>query len=291
MIENSSPKIAVLLTCFNRKEKTIQCLESVYSQSISDRVELHVFLVDDGSKDGTSDAVRLRFPNVTILTGDGHLFWAGGMRKAWSAAMKSEEFDFFWLVNDDTVMYPKALEELLKADVYARKVFGKAGIYSGSTLDPKTKRHSYGGERLKNNDNYATDSVVPDGTYQLCEFTNANILLVPQSVVDKVGIFSEKYIQSIADYDYSMRVLHAGMPVLILPNYAGECEYDHTKFEEAEIPSLSKRIQRLYGPKGYSYHEFLYFVKTYFPKRYLNTVVTFWVRTLFPRVWRHWKKR
>lgn len=284
-------RIAVLLTCFNRREKTLKCLDSVYAQKVAESVRMEVFLVDDGSKDGTSDAVRLRFDQVTILTGDGNLFWAGGMRKAWSVALKTGKFDYFWLINDDTVMYPDALGNLLKADAYAREKFGKSGIYSGSTLDPKTKLHSYGGEKLKNIDNYAAESVLPNGTYQSCEFTNANCLLIPHSVVEKIGIFSEKYIQSIADYDYSMRVVRAGLPVLILPGYAGECEYDHTKYEEAEIPPLKKRIRNLYGPKGYSYNEFLYFIKTFFPKRYLNTFVTFWIRTLFPTLWRRWKRK
>lgn len=283
--------IAVLLTCFNRKEKTLKCLESVFFQMVSDRVQMQVFLVDDGSKDGTSDAVGLEFPQVKIVKGDGNLFWAGGMRKAWRLALKSMEFDYFWLVNDDTVMYPDTLENLLKADDYARGAFGTSGIYSGSTLDPKTNLHSYGGERLKNKVNYATDPIVPDGTYQSCEFANANILLVPRSVVERIGIFSDKYIQSIADYDYSMRVVREGLPVLILPEYAGTCAYDHTKYEEEDIPPLKNRIKNLYGPKGYSYKEFLYFVKTFFPKRYLNTLVTFWIRTLFPTFWRRWKNK
>jgi GT2 family glycosyltransferase len=291
MIEIPSQRIAILLTCFNRKEKTLQSLKSVLGQRLPDGVQIQIFLVDDGSKDGTSEAVGTQFPQVTIEHGDGNLFWARGMRKAWSLALETSTFDYFWLINDDTVMYSDALENLLKADVYAREKFGKSGIYSGSTLDPKTKVHSYGGEKLKRIDNYAADPVLPNGTYQSCEFANANSLLVPNSVVEIIGLFSEKYIQSIADYDYSMRAIKAGLPVLVLPDYAGECEYDHTKFEEADIPRLSKRIQMLYGPKGYSYHEFLYFVKTFFPKRYANTVVTFWLRTLFPKVWRFLKKK
>lgn len=290
MIEIFPQKIAVLLTCFNRKEKTLRSLETIFDQMIPEGFQMQVFLVDDGSKDGTSEAVRIQFPHVRIQQGDGNLFWARGMRMAWNAALKTSQFDYYWLINDDTVLYPDALVNLLKADVYAREKFGKSGLYSGSTLDPKTKVHSYGGEKLKHIDNYAAEPVLPNGTYQLCEFANANILLVPNSVVEKIGLFSEKYIQSIADYDYSMRAIKAGLPVLVLPNYAGECEYDHTKFEEGDIPQLSKRIQMLYGPKGYSYNEFLYFVKTYFPKKYLNTVITFWLRTIFPRVWRLIKK-
>jgi GT2 family glycosyltransferase len=282
--------IAVLLTCFNRKEKTLKCLESIFSQNGLDGMTLEVFLVDDGSSDGTSQAVNEKFPQVKIVVGDGNLFWAGGMRLAWKTAMQSDKFDYFWLVNDDTIFYENTLLNLLKADEYALMKFGEQGIYSGSTLDPVTGLHSYGGERLISKDNYATEPVYPDGTYQSCDFTNANILLVSESVVGKLGIFSEKYVHSIADYDYSMRATKEGLPVLVLPEYAGECVNDHLSFLQVTKTPLKKRIRNLYSPKGYSYQEFLYFVKTFFLKRYLNTVITLWIRTLFPGWWSRYKR-
>ena len=57
-------KIAVLLTCFNRRDYTLSCLKSLftaqkcYNEYGKDKLNLEVFLVDDGSKDGTSDAIR-----------------------------------------------------------------------------------------------------------------------------------------------------------------------------------------------------------------------------------------
>lgn len=289
-LQISEKQIAVLITCFNRKEKTLRCLKSVFEQDVHLPLRLTVFLVDDGSSDGTSDAVKSLFPSVILLSGDGNLFWAGGMRKAWKEALKLAKFDFFWLVNDDTVLYPTALKELLLADERALNERGVSGLYSGSTVDPKSGKHSYGGEKLIKPTNYAATAAFPDGTYQTCEFMNANILLVPATVVDKIGIFSEVYIQSIADYDYSMRAFRAGLPTWILPDYAGTCEYDHSKYEEGSIPPLKKRLKTLFGAKGYSYKEFLHFIRTYFPGKYTNTLITLWFRTLFPRIWR-WYKR
>lgn len=52
-------KIAVLLTCFNRKEKTLACLaglyesQKVYNERNSTPIEMEVFLTDDGCTDGT----------------------------------------------------------------------------------------------------------------------------------------------------------------------------------------------------------------------------------------------
>jgi GT2 family glycosyltransferase len=282
-------KVAVLITCFNRKEKTLSCIESIYAQVCNQTLELDVFLVDDGSTDGTSDAVQKLYPNVNLIKGSGSLFWARGMRLAWTQAMNSAQYDYYWLVNDDTTLYSTALSMLLEADSYAVSVYGVQGVYSGSTKSPTSGAHSYGGESLLDRKTYASCPVFPNGTYQLCDFTNANCLLVPESVVKKIGIFSEVYVQSIADYDYSMRAVTAKLPVLILPEYAGTCEYDHVRYEEDSIPTFWERWKRLFEPKGYSYHEFLHFVKLYFPKAYLKTIVTLWFRTVFPRIWRKMK--
>ena len=60
-------KIAVLLTCFNRKEKTLSCLaglyesQRVYYERNSSPIELEVFLTDDGCTDGTAQAVKASF--------------------------------------------------------------------------------------------------------------------------------------------------------------------------------------------------------------------------------------
>ena len=51
-------QIAVLITCFNRKEKTSNCLSSFYASTFRENFVFDLYLVDDGSTDGTSEAVR-----------------------------------------------------------------------------------------------------------------------------------------------------------------------------------------------------------------------------------------
>ena len=50
---NIHKTIAVLLTCHNRKVKTISCLKSLYEATLPKGFSLEIFLVDDGSVDGT----------------------------------------------------------------------------------------------------------------------------------------------------------------------------------------------------------------------------------------------
>lgn len=281
--------VSVLLTCHNRREKTLSCLDCLYRQKYVEIIEMEFFLVDDGSIDGTSDEVKSKYPKVNIITGDGNLYWAGGMRLAWETALKSGTFDYYWLVNDDTYIYEDTLRNLLKADEYSLKEFGKQGIYVGSTINPVTKEYSYGGQKLDLIDNYSSKRVFPNGSYQSCHFCNANILLVTASVAEKIGILCKKYIHSIADYDYSMQAFYAGFPLLVLPSYCGECLNDYNNNYKLQSLNIIKRIQYLYSPKGFSYKEFLYFVRKFFPSTYMNTVLTLWIRTLFPVLWAKYK--
>ena len=108
-------KIAVILTCFNRKQQTLSCLKSLFEarDNYQSEIDMNIYLTDDGCTDGTAYAVRDSFPaeNITILQGDGNLFWAGGMRLAWKDALKRyKEYAYYLLVNDDTDMLQNMLQ-------------------------------------------------------------------------------------------------------------------------------------------------------------------------------------
>ena len=95
-------RVAILLTCFNRKQQTLSCLENAYSSlEILNRYEFDFYLVDDGSTDGTFEAVSKSYPEVNIITGNGDLYWNRGMRLAWEQASLNKKYDFYIWLNDD----------------------------------------------------------------------------------------------------------------------------------------------------------------------------------------------
>jgi GT2 family glycosyltransferase len=100
-------KIAILMTCFNRRDVTLLCLQKLFEQIDIEKVE--IYLVDDASSDGTQKAVRQNFPTVHLLGGNGRLFWNGGMRIAFAAAME-RGFDAYLWLNDDSLLYPDAFK-------------------------------------------------------------------------------------------------------------------------------------------------------------------------------------
>ena len=80
-------KLAVLLTCRNRREKTLGCLRALFADKFSIPHRLDVLLLDDGSTDGTVAAISAEFPAVEIVLGDGNLFWNRAMHQLFQLAL------------------------------------------------------------------------------------------------------------------------------------------------------------------------------------------------------------
>lgn len=283
-------QIASLLTCYNRKEKTISCINDVLNQINNDNVNIDIYVVDGGSTDNTPDAIKSTFANVNIKICNG-LFWAGGMREAWKEAISQKEYDFYWLINDDTHIYKDCLKELIETHIFSVNHYGMGGIYIGTTVDPLTKTFTYGGRKLVTSNKSKSVKIIPNGKdYQICDLGNANIFLVSKDVKNKIGILSSKYTHGIADYDYTLRARKEKIPVLISKKYNGECINDHGKNWKPQKTSLKQRISFLYSPKGLAYNEYLYYIRTYFPDEYLAIKTKLWLKTLFPFLWSLFKK-
>lgn len=274
--------IAVLITCFNRKDKTIDCLNSIFKLKGVEGVLLDVYIVDGGSSDGTPVVVSQMFPQVKLDISEG-LYWAGGMRKAWRNAIATKDYDYYWLINDDTNIYSDCLTRLLDADRYCLSQYGRHGIYTGSTKSPTTGKLTYGAKNLLNKKRIKNKMVMPSmNAYLECDLCNGNILFIPKDVYESVGILNSYYTHGMADWDYSLRVKQKGFPVLVVPDFLGECERDHGKGYLPQSASLKKRVEYMNSPKGLSYKEFMHFMKEFFPNDYYPQKLRFWMKTLFP---------
>jgi hypothetical protein len=59
-----SPSLSIVIPTHDTRELTLRCLESLFASPMPG---MEVLLVDDASRDGTAEAVRARFPEVTVL--------------------------------------------------------------------------------------------------------------------------------------------------------------------------------------------------------------------------------
>lgn len=233
--------VSVLLTVFNRKEKTINCLYRLFKQEISDDYILEVFLVDDGCTDGTSEAVRTQFPSVHIIPGDGNLYWNRGMFTAWETASKTKDYDYYLWLNDDTLLFDGAISKLLKCSC----VYQDRAIIVGATVDTTTHTHVTYGGRIKGK------VPTPNGITIEVEHFNGNIVLVPQSVFRILGNLDWYFTHSKGDFDYGLRAKKHGIKMYQVGEPLGECDAHETldTWCNPDVP-LKKRWAMLYRPNG-----------------------------------------
>jgi GT2 family glycosyltransferase len=232
--------VAVLLTCHNRKEKTIACLITLFDCPLLENYLMDVFLVDDGSSDGTSDAIREKFPQVNIIQGNGNLFWNRGMHLAWKTAASQYDCDYYLWLNDDTILYLNAIQELLVCS----EGESNQKIICGSTSSTNNKNKITYGGRARNG-----DLIKPNGAMQYCNHFNGNIVLIPRYVYKIVGTNDPIFHHGLGDYDYGLRAKKKYVYSVITPFVLGECDRHLPMWCNPKI-SIIRRLKLLYTPLG-----------------------------------------
>ena len=244
--------IVVLITCHNRKEKTMRCLQALFDQRcLGNEFTLEVFIVDDGCTDGTPTAIAELYPDVNIIKGSGNLYWNRGMHLAWETAASVKDFDYFMWLNDDTFLVKNAIEILLKERF-------PESIVCGTTKSHLNKIATYGAYVSK-----PPRLLIPNGKYQNADYFNGNCVLIPRYVFHKLGNLDPVFHHALGDFDYGLRARKIEIEIKVAPEFVGLCERHETlpKWQSNSFNFIN-RLKKLYTPlSGCSPIEFFVFEK------------------------------
>jgi GT2 family glycosyltransferase len=281
-------KISVLMTCFNRKDKTNQCIKMLLNNESKLDEKLNIYLVDDGSTDGTSELIKQKYSHVNIIEGSGSLFWNGGMRLAWQTALKDRS-DFYLWINDDSFIYDDSISRLFNSYQELAKQGQSVGAILGSMVDPITKKLTYGG-RLKCsrlNPVKIGPVIQPSNAALKCDFVNGNLTLIPAETVKKIGILSDQFTHSMGDFDYGLRAIKAGLNCWVAPGVYGECEVNLVdgSWQDKSL-SLDVRVNKMKNITQLPpLHEWSVFIQRHggwkWPLLYIDALI----RVKLPKVW------
>ncbi len=288
--------VTVMLTCFNRINYTVPCVKSLVEGNKN--ISFRFIITDDNSTDGTKEALEKLPYSITILSGDGQLFWNGGMSKALEAALHAaEKTDYYMLVNDDVAFYAGAIEALVercencpdKTGIVAdseenESIADKGAVIVGATADSKGKT-SYGGVKLLSKHFAKFGLIEPSEEYQECDTFNGNCVLLPGQVFFKAGNVDATYKHSMSDYDYGMHIRKLGMKIYNSSHHVGKCN-DNDVSGSWRDTSLSRkeRLKKKESPKGLPKKDWYYFIRKnygFFPALYHS--VTPYLRILLKR--------
>jgi GT2 family glycosyltransferase len=217
-------KVALIVPVHNRRETTLQALRSLARVDRSG-LDCQIYIVDDGSTDGTSAAVRAKFTDVIVVPGSGDLHYAGGTNRGIEAAMGWSP-DYFLLMNDDSVFHVDFLVRLVEtAEKNPRSVVGSLLLLWNEPhrvfqVAPKWKSF-LGGWVFSNN---LTAFSFTSGAVPV-DCIVGNSVLVPYDAVRECGgLDSENFPHGWGDVQFIIRLKKAGWNLLIEPRSFVWCE-------------------------------------------------------------------
>jgi GT2 family glycosyltransferase len=212
-----TPRVGVVVLTWNGREDTLGCLRSLESATYP---SFFVVVVDNGSADGTVNALGEAFPDVRVIPLDENRGFAGGVNVGIRAALDVGA-DHVMLLNNDAAVEPGFLQPLV--DALARNDAAAAACsqivfldrpdvvwYAGASFRRRRGYHGrnegYGGPRLPATmPAYETD--------RAC----GGAMLARGSALVELGGLDESLFAYAEDTDWSLRAASAGMSILVVP--------------------------------------------------------------------------
>lgn len=200
-------KLSYVIVTHQRREPLLRTLEILERTTPLPRSQWDTWVVDNGSTDGTAEAVRERFPNV-------HLIQRAGNEGVWarSYAFGPARGEYLILLDDDS--YPT----------------GDAAERSIAYLDAHPGCGAVVGR-----------VVLPDGSFEACALPSVMLsgaVCLRKSVAEKVGGFRREFFRKAGEYDFSFRIWQAGYSVERFEDVV----YRHDKFMGGRSSSLAHRM-------------------------------------------------
>ncbi len=117
-MSDTKPDLAVVIVSWNVRELLADCLHALLDDLAQSKLEAVVWVVDNGSTDGSPEMVALAFPAVRLITSEENLGFAAGNNLALRAILTHHASRFtryVWLLNPDTEVQAGATAALVSA--------------------------------------------------------------------------------------------------------------------------------------------------------------------------------
>jgi GT2 family glycosyltransferase len=244
-------KTAILITCYNRVETTIECLKHCYNALSSiDYCDHDIFLLDDNSPDKTGEIIKKMYPLINVIYGNGKCFWSGGTRKLWELASSKNDYDYYVWLNDDSILFKNAFSVIYN-DLKANRFSIILGTFISSVSN--TNQITYGGR----DDNLSL--LIPNGIPQQCFLMNGNFVFIPKAIFKKVGFLNKVFTHNYGDIDYGLRAIKNNFKIYIASEVIGLCDKNELELWRKPNSRFLQRLKSLYESKNFIAHEVMYF--------------------------------
>ena len=218
MKTEDSGLVVIIVRNLNKKEDTLKCLESVFKL---DYFPYEVVVVDNGSTDGSAEAISKTFPEIHLIRSANNLGAAGGRNLGIEYANNNFQYKYLFFLDNDTLVEKESLTELVKA-IRKDKQIGLVTPKSYRMSSPQVIASAGGiGINLYTGSVYDIGSgEVDKGQYNHPKFATScgGLVLVKKEVFSQIGWFDEIFNPyGWEDVDFSLRAGKRGFTILYVP--------------------------------------------------------------------------
>ncbi len=228
-------KISAIVVNWNGKEVLLDCLESLSKQNYSN---LEIIVSDNGSEDGSIEAVQEKYPNVLLLENGGNL----GFGPAVNKGLEIASGDYFIFLNNDLYLQPDSLKEL--AGMLDLEPDTGAAIPKILYYEKRDIINSYG--VLVHYTSICCPNLVDEtdpNNLEPTETACGGIFMFRREIYEKVGAFDPDLFLYHEDHDLSWRIRLFGWKMRTTPKAE---IYHHYHFNKGVFKYYSSEKNRLF---------------------------------------------
>ncbi len=209
------PQVGIVIVHCGGEKILENCIRTLENQSWGD---CRIWVVDNGSADGSAEKVAGRHPGVLVIRLDENKGWSGGNNVGIRAAL-AEGAEWIWLLNNDTEAKPDCLKRLMD---YAQAHPG-AQVLSPvvKCADSPDRVWFQGGKvdsrRLEVECCESIDEFSKLGG-EKWPYISGCAMLVHRDVFRRIGLIDERYFLYCEDVDFSVRAWRAGFGLAVVPD-------------------------------------------------------------------------
>ena len=206
-------KVGIVIVNWNGYQITRTCLLSCKSLNYKNT---NIYVVDNGSTDGSVDKLKNEFPEVDHIENNENKGFAGGVNPGIQTALISG-CEYVWLLNNDATPEPEGLAAMVEvAENEQRKCIVGSVIYKGVRNDVQKEVEVVGGGHI----NFFTGRSTINKKFgnQVLDYISGASMLIPRSVIGVIGSFDEAYFMYYEDVDFCYRAKRNGINLAVAEN-------------------------------------------------------------------------
>jgi len=218
--------VSIVIVNWNTREWLTRCLRSIFA-SIKD-LSCEVLVVDNDSKDGSTEMIQRSFPAVRLLANTKNTGFINGCNQG----IQASQGRYVLLLNSDTEILPAAIHDL----VAFMDRYPEAGAAGPMLLNPDGSRQASGGDYNTPLTLFLSSSgllmTILSKQSRLGSWIRAQMdfssvkpvgwlsnacLIVRREVIEQVGLQDNHYVLYCSDSDWGYRIVHASWKIYYVP--------------------------------------------------------------------------